>query len=94
MTTSEIGTIILGILNTLAVFFLPKVYSLFKQVRDLELNQVKIEGRLKENAMRIEHVNNNVKQGFEFLKEGIEDIKHEMSDIKTEIHELFKRGNS
>jgi prophage DNA circulation protein len=67
--------------------------DVFKKIQQLELDAVKLQGEVERNAERVEHMNNNFKQGMEYLKDGIEGLKDDFNEIKTELRELFRQVN-
>lgn len=90
MTVAEICTVVLGILNFLAILFLPKIYNLFKTVHDLEIKTVELKSEINEAELKIDHIENNYKQGIEYVREIVDGIKADIVEMKTEMREILR----
>jgi len=103
MSIAEIVLSFLGLLQIIAVCFVPKIWGLFKSVADLEKQDIALAGRIntmeaelkamvKETQLNVEHLNGNLKQGMEYIRHTMDEMKTSIAGIQNEMHEFFKHG--
>ena len=87
MTVFEIVTTVFQIAVGLII---PILYIIFRAIRNLEMEQVRLKGEIRQNDEKIHHIHSNYKQGIEHLNERIEHLSTDMVEMKTDIKELLK----